>query len=791
MTRPARRLRWWLAGVLAVVAAAPLVGPTAPAAAAPQGQYAGTLSFEVTGLSPAVVGPTSSTVVVRGSMRNNGSEELTGVVARFQRGEAFTDAAQVQAEIDDPGQPESVLTGFTAVTDSIDPGETVDFALTTDAFSRPRTGLGITDPGVYPLMVNVNARFESGPDDGARVGELHSLLTVAGVPDGTAPVGAPQRVGMVMPLVDRPHRDPTGAFLDDDLAALISTGGRLEDVLTAAEDPELPDGSVTLAVDPELLQELTVMAAGYTVGPYVLDLDPAATASTAPTPTSTGTTGTGTAPGGTETTAPPGTSPAPTTGTTPSGTGSTTPTTQAPATTSTDASPTSSAVQPVPGPDVVPCTGTAAAQRFLDRLRALATTTPVLVLPYTDIDATAAVRAGHPEQVVAAVAQGRTVATAILGPQARLITDVGWPIDGLVDPATLSVLRGTGLDTVVLDRSGVTGDGAVGERATVGTSSGDVTAVLASSSVPDGPVDLNHFTALAAQRWLGGQTAGMLLAPARSWQPDRDEYAALSALLRSLERAGLVEGAGLTELTAGPAGAAATLEYPAEAVARELPAALFGRVQDLAAAMASTQRAFDPLTTDDRATIAPDDLFADVQAGLGRQAAGGYRADPGAAARANGAVRTIVDAVQSQVSITPPASAFTLTSSTSPLVVTIGNRLPYTVHVRISVDPTDALRAGITVTDVGVQTVPALSNVQVLLPAEVTRAGLLTLRVKLTTPDGAAWGPEQEIQLKSTAIGSFTVVLIIAAGAIVVLTTAIRIRKRYRQRRERIAAGLQ
>ena len=36
-----------------------------------------------------------------------------------------------------------------------------------------------------------------------------------------------------------------------------------------------------------------------------------------------------------------------------------------------------------------------------------------------------------------------------------------------------------------------------------------------------------------------------------------------------------------------------------------------------------------------------------------------------------------------------------------------------------------------------------------------------------------------------------TVVLIIAAGGIVVLTTAIRIRKRYRQRRERIAAGLQ
>ncbi|WP_111764913.1 DUF6049 family protein [Nakamurella deserti] len=790
MTRPVRRIRWLLAAVLAVAVSTPLVTTPPPAgAAAPQGEYAGTLRFEVRSLTPALVSPTESTVVIRGSMVNTGSEELTGVVARFQRGEALSSTDEVRRAIDDPGQPESVLTGFTPVTDTIAAGQTVDFTLETDAFSRPRVGLGVTAPGVYPVMVNVNAGFDSGPEDGARVGELHTLLTVGSVPGGTPATGTRQAVSMLMPLVDRPHRDPTGAFFDDDLAALISTGGRLEDVLSAAEAPDLPAGAVTLAVDPELLEELRLMAQGYVVGPSVVTLGPADPAGST---TASSTTGAAPPPTG-GATSPDTAGAAPSSPVAPSSAGLDTATTTSgagAATTSATAS--DAAFQPVPGPDTVPGAGAGAAADFLGRLRALATTTPVLVLPYTDIDATAAVRANHPEQVTSAVAQGRALATAVLGPQAQLITDVGWPIDGLVDPMTLSVLRSTGQDTVVLDRAGV--EDVTGDRATIGTGSGDVTAVLATASVPDSPVDLNHFTALTAQRWLSGDTAATVIAPPRSWQPDRDEYAALTDLMRTLGGSGLVDGLPIDRVASRAAtgdGAAARLAYPDAAAARELPVRLFAEVQGLAGLMASTQAAFDPLPTDDRTTIAPDDIFAGTQAGLSRQAAGGFRADLGAANRSNAAVQDLVDAVQSGVGISPPASVYTLTSATSPLLVTIANRLPYAAHVRISVDASDAFRAGITVTDVGVQTVPAAGVIQVLLPSEVTRSGALSLKVKLTTPDGAAWGPEQELQLRSTAIGSFTVVLIIAAGAIVVLTTAIRIRKRYRQRRERIAAGLQ
>ncbi len=831
----ARRIGWLLATLLVVMATTPAVAG-ALSLRAPQGEYAGTLRFQVDSMTPALVTATASAVVIRGSMVNTGSEELTGVVARWQRGDAFRSTAAVQSELAEPGQPESLLTGFSPVTDTIAPGATVPFTLRTDAFTGTRGSLRIQTPGVYPIMLNINASFDSGPPAGARVGELHALLTVVSVPGGAPATGGRQSVSVVMPLVDRPHRNPTGAFFDDDLTALIQTGGRLEEVLSAAAAPALPAGAITLAVDPELLEELALMSAGYSVGPNLLDLTrgaavPSTATEATPAPselpgTSDGN-GTGTAapaepgrpvdapdtaataaaavddavttpavpatpvPTTPVPTAPVPTTPVPTTPvptapvpTTPVATSG--PTSAAPA----DSVPTSGATgtQPVPGPSAVPGAGREAATDFLRRLRALAAVIPVLVLPYADIDVMAAVRAGHPEQVTAAVVRGRATARAVLGAPALLLQTVGWPIGGLADPMALSVLRSTGLTSAVLDRGGVVSELA-GDRPIISTGSGDVTAVLSSTDLPDTAAGLNRLTGLIAQRWFSSDTATTVLAPARSWQPDRTGYASLTTLLRTLDGAGVIQGERVDDLATHPSGTA-TLDYPDEAAARELPQSLFGRVRDLTAALTSTQQSFDQ-GAGDTTPAAPGGLFADILEGFARQPSGGFRSDLGAANRSTAAVQATLDAVHNGVAIVPSASIYTLTSSTSPLLVTIRNDLPYTAHLRIEVDELDALRAGITASDVGIQTIPAFRSVQVPIPSEVTRAGSLTLRVALTTPDGAAWGPQQVLQLRSTAIGSFTVVLIVAAAVIVVLSTAIRIRKRYRQRNERIAAGLQ
>ena len=124
--------------------------------------------------------------------------------------------------------------------------------------------------GVYPVLVNVNGAVDG--DDQRRVGELSTFV----VQQPVVPA-ARTAVAWLWPLVELPHRSASGGFRDDDLADSIGSGGRLDRALAVLERlpgtvppggtepvPALP---VTLAVDPALVEELTIMAAGpYAVG---------------------------------------------------------------------------------------------------------------------------------------------------------------------------------------------------------------------------------------------------------------------------------------------------------------------------------------------------------------------------------------------------------------------------------------------------------------------------------------------------------------------------------------------
>ncbi len=78
---------------------------------------------------------------------------------------------------------------------------------------------------------------------------------------------APDRVTWLWPLIDQPHRLLQDAvFTDDQLAGTVALGGRLDRALQVVEQvgPTIP---LTLVVDPELIDELAVMASntGYRV----------------------------------------------------------------------------------------------------------------------------------------------------------------------------------------------------------------------------------------------------------------------------------------------------------------------------------------------------------------------------------------------------------------------------------------------------------------------------------------------------------------------------------------------
>ena len=63
-------------------------------------------------------------------------------------------------------------------------------------------------------------------------------------------------------MVDRPHLGVDGIFLDDDLLAAISPGGRLATLLDGLTDAAAVDyraGRVTVVIDPQLLDELDRM----------------------------------------------------------------------------------------------------------------------------------------------------------------------------------------------------------------------------------------------------------------------------------------------------------------------------------------------------------------------------------------------------------------------------------------------------------------------------------------------------------------------------------------------------
>jgi hypothetical protein len=79
---------------------------------------------------------------------------------------------------------------------------------------------------------------------------------------------SPTRVAWLWPLLDRPHRliggRGTPVFTDDGLAAAVLPGGRLDRLLSAAENAPARV-RLTLVVDPETIEALTSMAGDYKV----------------------------------------------------------------------------------------------------------------------------------------------------------------------------------------------------------------------------------------------------------------------------------------------------------------------------------------------------------------------------------------------------------------------------------------------------------------------------------------------------------------------------------------------
>ena len=855
----------------------------------PFGEYVDRLSFDVQAIDPALVTATGRPVLtISGIMTNRGPEALTNLAYRFQRGSTLETGADVRTELDDPSEPVAqVQDDFTPVssgsdTPEIAAGASVPFIFTASIVDS--SGLAVDQPGVYPLMVNVNGAviLEGGPLE-ARIGELHLLLTVMGVPGSTTDppatpgpaTGSPLPVNFVWPLVDRPHLGVGGVFLNDDLLTAISPGGRLAtllDGLTAEATTALPEGSLTVVIDPQLLDELDRMTSPYRIvedpgAPQpsmtqILQAEGAAATATgtsaAPSTDPPSTLGLGAIPGGTATGANPETAgtgtaetgtgvAAPETaataaaapGTAETGTGVAAPETAAtaaaapgtaviattapgtadaltsggstgqadPPTTDTTA-PDSASPGAVDIPGTVPGTGQARAASYLERLQEVATRYPVLVLPYGDPDVVALTRSGQTAEVTTAVQHGQQVADRVL--RGGSATGVGsaaapslnvttaYPINGAVDAATLRALTAAGLDTALLSETSI----AVGnaDDSTQGVSSAlvqgadaAVPAAIAQRDVLSGigalidqgrqsgwVMRINALTGVLAEQTLDGSVAPAVFTPDRRWSPDAPGLRVLTDLFSTLGGSQVISGVPLTAVAAA-ASTAATTDYPERAERQELSQQYLDRIRDSRLEVQSLRQSL-------AATAQPTDpalVLDPLDAALDAAASTAFRFDPAVGQANLATVESTTQGIRTGIRISTSGGSYTLASSSSPLLLTLQNDLPYDVPVRVHISGGEMV--GLTVTDPGVQLVPAGGSQQVRIPAEVSRSGQFEVTAELVGEDGMVWGPPVQLSVVSTAYGALTVILIVVAGGVLVVMVALRILQRVRDRRARVA----
>ncbi|MGY1724892.1 DUF6049 family protein [Blastococcus sp. SYSU DS0533] len=718
-----------LSGALAL--GGPLLAPAtvldpAAAAPAPSASDEATTSadrpvrIDVARFEPRTVTP-GALITVTGTLTNTGPDPLTGLAARLQRGDVLTGRPDLADAVADPDPATAVQPAFTPLPGVLAPGGTVEFTYTIDSAE-----LRLDQDGVYPVLFNVNGTVDG--DQERRVGELATFLVQQPVVPSSRTT-----VAWLWPLSEPSHRDASGDFLDDGLVEAVSGGGRLDRALAVVE--RLPGGQpgaaplpVTLAIDPALVEELARMADG----PYAVD----------------GVAGAG--------------------------------------------------------------TGTEAARAYLQRLRAVVATRPVVALPYGDVDADGLQAAGMPAVITRSLpgtpegtaqdppgpppvtgeppvdaappppepAGGTGAGAEIIADVLDVapVTDLAWSPDGSYGAATLGTLSAGGIDHVVLGSGALTdGDSAVGL---------DGSDAVARSTVPVGEEVLDVLVAdptlsavvgtagvvqggprIAEQRYLAELAALTLQTPPGTEQtvlvaPPRDVDAELEGAGAMIaDTAGLpwLQPGSATGLAAAPPADAGTLTSPDQGTTLD-PAGLVA----LGEAVAAREELADAIPADADLALQPYD------AGIARASSVLRRDDPEEFAAAAADAQATLERLQERITVVAPADGtYSLASSDAPLVLTVDNPLPFPVDVRLQVTP--PANGGLTVGDIGVQTLAPEQRTTLQVPTELRRSGGFTVTAQVTTPSGSPLGDRVEMQVKSTAYGPISLSITIGAASLLAL----------------------
>lgn len=264
---PARR---WLRRTAAVLAGAPLVAALLAGVSAPEAQAGGTAKAPSGSSTVAVsldeVTPSApvkgDTLTISGTLTNKGKETVTHgqvdlrVGPRLYSRSAIDTAARRTGYL--PGTDPYPIGGkYTVEINKLRSGISQDFTL-----SVPVSKLGLGADGVYQLGVSLTGRTSHTVYDQV----LGIKRTFLPWQDGDR--DSKLGISYLWPLIASAHltaetgsdEQQTPVFADDDLAAEIAPGGRLEQMVSLGR--QLP---VTWVIDPDLLAGVDAMTKPYRV----------------------------------------------------------------------------------------------------------------------------------------------------------------------------------------------------------------------------------------------------------------------------------------------------------------------------------------------------------------------------------------------------------------------------------------------------------------------------------------------------------------------------------------------
>ncbi|MFZ4152381.1 DUF6049 family protein [Streptomyces pseudogriseolus] len=248
-----------LAGLLQLPAASPAeaAAPAAPKAASDDGSVA----VSVDSLTPGAPAE-GDTVTVSGTVTNKGKKAVTKAAVGLRVGplldtrSSIDTVAKNSGDVDGPVGAE-IDDKYSEKFSKLAPGVSQPYTL-----SVPADELDLGQDGVYDLSVTLTGETSDQPWE-QTLGVRHTFL-----PWQPDEADTKTRTTFMWPLISTVHmtaetgsdEEQTPVFLDDELAAEISPGGRLDRMVALGRDLD-----VTWVIDPDLLASVEAMTTRYEI----------------------------------------------------------------------------------------------------------------------------------------------------------------------------------------------------------------------------------------------------------------------------------------------------------------------------------------------------------------------------------------------------------------------------------------------------------------------------------------------------------------------------------------------